>query len=179
VTGNLQPGSFQIEIRLYVLYNGKLHCCFGAWVRQIIRNRFSKRQFLVDTGSDLCVYPAGSSHDVGNASNTTTSVRLAALPSTPTEGCLSASNWYYAENSRGDSWWPTSHIPSSASNSFLISASWWTAEITTYWTGSHHCLFCPEQPAHGSPASRPSVAAHRTTAFSPNSGPHLPRRSPA
>jgi hypothetical protein len=62
-------------------------------------DKLSKWQFLVDSDSDLCIYPASSFRDAGNGS-TITSVQLTALPS--------------AGISRGGSWWPTSHIPSSA-----------------------------------------------------------------
>lgn len=43
----------------------------------------------------------------------------------------------YTRISRGSSWWPMSHIPSSVSTSSPISSSWWTANTTAYWTGSH------------------------------------------
>jgi hypothetical protein len=46
--------------------------------------------------------PAGSFRDARNGSSTT-SLRLTALPSTPTDGCLSASTWASTGNSRGDS----------------------------------------------------------------------------
>jgi hypothetical protein len=63
------------------------HVCSTTTDRHFITDRSTKRQFLVDTGSDLCVYPPDSFRDAGNAP-TTTSVRLTALPSTPTDGCL-------------------------------------------------------------------------------------------
>jgi hypothetical protein len=57
--------------------------------------------------------PAGSFRNAGNGS-TKTSVQLAGIPSIPTDGNLSASTWVYAGITRGSSWWPTSHISSSA-----------------------------------------------------------------
>ncbi|XP_023713819.1 uncharacterized protein LOC111867851 [Cryptotermes secundus] len=98
--------------------------------RLFIKDRVSKRQFLVDTGTDLCVYPPGSSIDSWSVT-TMTCARLMALPSTHTAGCLSASTWAYAENSRGASWWPMSRILSSAWVSCHISVFCWTVGTTT------------------------------------------------
>jgi hypothetical protein len=95
------------------------------------------------------------------------------LPSTPMDGCLSASTRVYAGILCSDSWWPTPHIPSSGWTSSLISASWWTAETAAYWTESCCCLPRHKQPVHWSQAWRPLVMAHRSTASSPNSGTSL------
>jgi hypothetical protein len=68
------------------------HVCTTTTCRLFMTDRLTRRQFLIDTGSDLCVYPPSSSRDVWNYSNTIC-VQLRALPSTPTDGCLSASIW--------------------------------------------------------------------------------------
>jgi hypothetical protein len=112
--------------------------------------------------------PTGSFRDAKNGP-TTNSV-LMALPSTPMDGCLSASTWVYVGISRGGSSWPMSQTPSLVLISSPISASWWTAETTDYWTESRRYPYRPKPPARWSQASRPSPGAHRSTASSPNSG---------
>lgn len=96
--------------------------------RLFITDRRSKRQFLVDTGSDLCVCPRRLIPRRKERVN----YNLCAANGTTihTDGCLSASTWVYVGISHGRSWWPTSHIPSSMCTSSLISASLWTAETT-------------------------------------------------
>jgi hypothetical protein len=92
-----------------------------------------------------------------------------ALPSTPTDGCLSATNLVYAGISRGGSSWLTLHTPSSVWTFSSISASWWPAETTDYRTVSRRCQYRTKPPARWPPASRPLPAAHLWTACSPNS----------
>jgi hypothetical protein len=70
---------------------------------------FSLRVYLVNASSwstrvpTSASTPAGSSREAGNGS-ATTSVQLTALPSTPMDGCRSASTSVYAEISRGGAW---------------------------------------------------------------------------
>jgi hypothetical protein len=66
--------------------------CATATGRIFITDKSTKQRFLIDTGSDLCVFPASSFHSAGSGS-TTTSARLTALPSAHTDGCTSALTW--------------------------------------------------------------------------------------
>jgi hypothetical protein len=60
------------------------------------------------TGSDLCVYPRSLVPRRRERVNYDICAAMA-LPSTPTDGCLSASTSAYTGTSRGVSLWPTSH----------------------------------------------------------------------
>jgi hypothetical protein len=62
------------------------HVCTIPLGRLFVTDKSSKHQFLVDTGSDLCVYPVGSFRDAQNGP-TVTCAQLMALSSTPTDGC--------------------------------------------------------------------------------------------
>lgn len=98
------------------------HVCPAATALLFITVRFSKQHF---TDSDLCVYipipHTGLFRDARNVS-TTISVQLTALPSPPTDDCPSATTSDYTRISRGGSWWPMLHIPSSASTLSTILA---------------------------------------------------------
>jgi hypothetical protein len=146
------------------------HVCATTTGCLFMTDRHSKRQFMVDTDSDLCVYPCRLIPWCRERS-TTTSMQVMALPSTPVNGCLSASIRFDVVISHGGSWWPMPHIPSLACTSSLILASWWTSETTAYWTESH--LPWPKQPVHRSQAWRSVTLAHWSTTLMPNSRPSL------
>jgi hypothetical protein len=83
-----------------------------------------------------------------------TSVLLMALPSTPMDGCLSASTSVYAGTSRGGLSWPTSHDPSSVWTFSPISAFWWTAKTTGFWKESRRRLYQRRPPASHQPPTQ-------------------------
>jgi hypothetical protein len=95
--------------------------CTIATGRLFITEQSSKLRFLINTGSDLCVFPRKlipqrREHVIYD------------VP--PKDGCRLASTWDCAEVSRGGSWWPTSHNLLLEQISCLITASWWAAQIT-------------------------------------------------
>jgi hypothetical protein len=52
-----QPGSYRQQEKLPQRTSTAAHVCATTTDRLFITDRISKRQFLIDTGSDLCVYP--------------------------------------------------------------------------------------------------------------------------
>jgi hypothetical protein len=89
-----------------------VHICTTATGRLFVTVKSSKQRYLIDTSSDLFVFPCKLIPQRSEHVNYILCTAKA-LPSAPTDGCPLASTLDYARISYGGSWWPTSHKPSS------------------------------------------------------------------
>jgi hypothetical protein len=143
-----QPSSYRREQgKLTRQTSAAAHVCSTANGRLFVTDKSSKLRFLIDTGSDLCMFP---SKLIPQHRERVNYDLYAANP--PTDGCRLASTWDCVENSHGTSWWPTSHNLSLEQTSCPTTAPWWTVAITAYWMVSRHCLSRPKPPGRWSPA---------------------------
>jgi hypothetical protein len=120
------------------------HVCSTTTGCLFITEGSSKRQLLVDTCSNVCVYPhrlVPSCKEWVNydlcAANGTTIHTYGWLP----QPQLRSTPGFHVAVRRGQC-----HIPHHWCRFSPVSASWWTAETTGYWMGSCRCLYRPKPP---------------------------------
>jgi hypothetical protein len=123
--------------------------CTTSRGRLFITDRITKRQFLVDTGSDLCVYPRRLiprrmervDYDLCAADGSTIHT-YGWLPLSLNLGLRRDFTWRFL----------VADVTHPIIGADFLAHFWWTAEITASWMESRRCPPLPKQPAHRSQA---------------------------